>query len=96
MMEQSSDENLNYNQMMEQLPDSQDTILQSILAKKHINNYVLNSQSKYQTACEAQMANLKQDLATNISFNPDVDLYNYLTTGQQQGNGLTNGDTSSY
>jgi hypothetical protein len=95
MLEQSSDENLNYNEMMDQLPDSQDTILRSILAKKHINNYVLSSQSKYQTACEAQMANLKQDLTTNISLNPNVEFYDYLT-GEQQENGLTSGDTTSY
>jgi uncharacterized protein YlaN (UPF0358 family) len=96
MLEQSSDENLNYNEMMEQLPDSQDTILQSILAKKHINNYTLNQQSKYQTACEAQMANLKQDLTTKISLNPNVEFYDYLTTGEEVENGLSNGDTTSY
>jgi hypothetical protein len=96
MLEQSSDENLNYNQMMEQLPDSQDTILQSILIKKHITNYVLSSQSKYQTACEAQMANLKQDLTNNISLNPDREFYDYLTGGEEAENGLSNGDTTSY
>jgi hypothetical protein len=99
-LEQSSDENLNYNEMMEELPEAQNAILRSILQRKRLPyNYTAAStlQSKYQTACEAQMANLKQDLSMNISLNTNFEFYDYLTNGEEQQNGLTNdGDTTSY
>jgi len=73
---------------MEQLPENQDEIVQSILAKNKKSNlkYTLaaSQQSKYQTACEAQMANVKEELSTNISFNPDLDFYDYLTAEEEQ------------